>query len=120
MRNILSILFAVVGWIIPVQIVTAQQKSFSEADHLFNNEAYGTALPLLNAVLAADPQNSLARYKAGICYLHSRSQKNKAAALLQKAAEQSTSLRTHQPPGEKDAPPDVYYHLGTAYQVLYE
>lgn len=91
-----------------------------QSDELFANKQYCQALPLLLTRIKSDPTNGNLFYKAGMCYLHSRSQKGKAESFLEKAIELSTSFYTHGYAKDSDAPLDVYYHLGLAYAENYK
>lgn len=80
------------------------QKKFSEADYLFFNQHYGAALPFYLEQLSTDSGNPDLNYKAGVCYLNSRSQKAKAIGYLEKGV-------------TGPAPVTAYKQLGDAYQL---
>ncbi len=63
----------------------ADMKKNAEADNLFSNNSFGAALPIYLDSLTYYPSDADLNYKAGICYLNSRSQKAKAAGYLTKA-----------------------------------
>src|SRR4051812_5766365 len=91
--------------------IWAQAKDPAEADALFTEGAYGLALPFYLDQLKLEPANPLLNYKAGLCYLHSRSQKDKALEYLENAVKFSPSFQTLGTPGETEAPLETYGYL---------
>src|SRR6187397_2543136 len=69
-------------------------RGMKEADIDFEQKRYASALPYYLQDLKKSSSNGNTFYKAGICYLNSRSQKSKAAELLEKAISNSTSFYT--------------------------
>lgn len=86
------------------------------AEQLFRSMQYSSAVKQFEALVSAGKANGNIYYKLGRCYLASRSQKHKAAPLLEKAISESTSFYTHGLAKESDAPMDVFYYLGDAYR----
>lgn len=64
---------------------------FSEAEELLANKQFGTALKYYQELLKTDPSNANLNFRTGICYLNSRSQKDKANSFLNKAVSPTTS-----------------------------
>ena len=64
------------------QIKTSE---FEMAEEFFKNESYSEAIPHLLTLLQKDSLNVSLNFKAGICYLHSRSQKNKSVNYFERA-----------------------------------
>src|ERR1035437_6070656 len=69
-----------------------ENKLFSEAENLYNCNKFGSALSLYMELLKKDPYNADLNYKAGSCYMNSRSQKHKAITYLEKAISLSSSM----------------------------
>ena len=59
-----------------------ENKEFAEAEKLFADELFAGALPRYLDLLKSDPSNVNLNFKAGVCYLNSRSQKIKAVDYL--------------------------------------
>ncbi len=97
----------------------SQKKEAAEADEDFKHKNYASALPRYLQLLDTFPDNGSLNYKAGACYLASRSLKPKALPFLEKAAANSPSHLTKAYPGEAEAPADVYLLLGDAYYLTY-
>lgn len=97
--KILSILFV---FAISICKLSAQ---IAEADDLFAKARYASALPRYVELLKSDSGSTNLNYKIGVCYLSSRSQKNKAYTYLEKAADPSAASITHK-------------YLGDAYQLV--
>lgn len=83
---------------------TAIRKINKEADELFLDEVYASALPIYLKLNILKPENPEINYKIGICYLNSAT-KGKAAAFLLKA----------QSIDKKHEFEDINYYLGVAY-----
>ena len=103
-------------------IVQGQQTSndLAEAEAMFDRKHYAGAFKFYQTKINKGQANGNIYYKAGVCYLNSRSQKHKAAPLLEKAISESTSFYTHGLAKETDAPMDVYLLLGDAYRYQYK
>jgi flagellar motor protein MotB len=100
--------------------LSAQDSETDEAGEFFIHGNYGSALPLIEEQLKKQPESGLLNYRAGVCYLHSRSLKHRAAEYFEKAVEHSPWLRTKALPGAGEAPGDVYRMLGDAYYYAYK
>ena len=83
---------------------SAIKKITKEADELFLDEVYASALPIYLKLDMLKPENPEVNYKIGICYLHSAT-KGKAAPFLLKAQQFD----------KKHEFEDVNYYLGVAY-----
>jgi outer membrane protein OmpA-like peptidoglycan-associated protein len=86
------------------------------ADANFARKCYASAIPFYLQKIKAGSADAITFYKAGVCYLNSRSQKKKAAEYLEKAIYLSTSFATQGIAKETDAPADVFQQLGDAYR----
>lgn len=80
---------------------------YKEGNRLFRLEHYRKALPYLERVVEAEPENADAIYKTGICYLH-RYSKEKALDYMLKAYKLDSSKTKH-----------IHYWLGRAYHQNY-
>ncbi|HEY0029903.1 MAG TPA: OmpA family protein [Bacteroidia bacterium] len=78
------------------------------ADELFENKRFAEAVQYYLILLKKDSLNADLNYKIGVCYLNSRSQKNKAIAFLEKAVT-SGNLST--------LPTTIYKTLGDSYYM---
>lgn len=87
-----------------------------EAEALFENKQFSYALPHYLNLLKNDVSNEYLNYKAGICYLNSRSQKGKSVSYLKKAVGDSVkgSFKS-----AKLVPIVAYKLLGDAYLLSY-
>src|SRR4051812_8432806 len=82
------------------------RRKADNADLLFSIENYWEALPLYKELADAEPTNVKYNNRAGICYFFS-SHKTKCIPYFE-AAEKNWG---------KDTIPEIYYYLGTAYQM---
>lgn len=94
--------------------------SVAEADEFFASSRYSEAFPLYCELLKKDPLNALLNYKIGLCYLQSRSMKNRALPYLEKAIEFTPALTHNADPKNTDAPVITYKLLGDAYSYNYK
>jgi len=69
----------------------AQNKELSEAEDLFNNKNFSSALPIYLRLLKLNPAKSDLNYKIGICYINSRSQKIKAVQYFETAIQSNSN-----------------------------
>lgn len=98
----------------------AQLKLDPEALAYVQHSNYGQAMPLIAKQLESAPDHPLLNYYAGLCYLHSRSQKHRAVQHLEKAVEHSQWWRNGAAPRSEEAPADVHKLLGDAYTYAYK
>lgn len=63
----------------------AQESSIEQAELFFETGQYFEALPLYASLVEKDTNDAEMNYRAGICYLHARSQKTKAIPFLKRA-----------------------------------
>jgi outer membrane protein OmpA-like peptidoglycan-associated protein/tetratricopeptide (TPR) repeat protein len=83
---------------------SAVKKITKEADELYIDEMYASALPIYLKLDVLKPENAEINYKIAICYLHSNT-KGKAAPYLLKAQQYD----------KKHEFEDINYYLGVAY-----
>ncbi len=71
-----------------VRVVTAQPapSAIEQAEYFFETKKYGAAGSFYGQLLQKDPLNADLNYKMGVCYMNSRSQKEKAVPYLLRAA----------------------------------
>jgi len=62
-----------------------QSNGYAEAEDLFARNRFTAAWPYYDKLLKTDPLNPDLNFKMGVCYLNSRSQKEKAISCFQKA-----------------------------------
>lgn len=91
-----------------------------EAEALFQQHAYAEAIQFYQKRIDLKKVNGNVYYKAGICYLRSRSQQKRAISCFEKAIELSTSFYPHSLSKESDAPMDVYLYLAEAYRLQFQ
>jgi tetratricopeptide (TPR) repeat protein len=73
-----------VGIILSDLFLKAQGLESYELNYLFANKHFGTVWPYYNEELEKDSSNTEMNYKMGVCYLNSRSQKDKAISCFKK------------------------------------
>lgn len=88
-----------------------------DADYYMMMEEYDRALKLYLNVLESEPQNADIKYKIGICYLNSESEKKTAIEYLEEAAQQVSEKYNPSSFKEMNAPVEAYFLLGSAYRV---
>lgn len=81
---------------------------FQEGNKLFKQEHYRKALPYLEKVLEAEPNNAEAMFEAGVCYLH-RYSKEKALQFILKAYALDPKVSKY-----------IHFWLGRAYHQNYQ
>ncbi len=87
----------------PVVITKEQAAEIKkQAANLYKDNNYKAALDQYQKLVDFDPENMDYNYKLGICYINSNVDKSQAIQYFVKAAD------------KKDAPKDVYYHMGKA------
>lgn len=88
-------------------ITKEEEEILQEAEFLFQEGDYPSALPLFLKLERSYPGEPLYTYRVGICYLNKKPEENKAIYYLEQT--------------KKDIPetPDLFYHLGRAYQLSY-
>jgi outer membrane protein OmpA-like peptidoglycan-associated protein len=80
----------------------------NRGDKLYKLEHYRKALPFFEQVIASDPKDADATFKAGVCYLHKYS-KEKALELILKSYGMDSSVNKY-----------INYWLGRAYHQNYQ
>src|SRR4051812_22328795 len=118
MRNFCILFLLSAGGLFGVKAQNAAD-DLAEAENLFSRKCYASAINIYLDRISKKSTNGNIYYKAGICYLNSRSQKHKAAQYLEKAIEESTTFYTHGISKDSDAPLDVFQYLGDAYRYQY-
>lgn len=108
----------VLGFLISFRLTAqTEYKKLEEAENLFAEKKYGDALSYYLNLLKADSSNANLNFKTGVCYLHSRSQKEKSIDYLQKAI----LFNSPNPIDSRQSNISiiVYKFLGEAYQSIY-
>ncbi|HWZ21276.1 MAG TPA: hypothetical protein VNW06_01410, partial [Cytophagaceae bacterium] len=82
--------------------------SLKKANSLYKDDQFRNALPFYEEVLKAQPDNTEALYKSGICYLN-RFSKEKALENILKAYNKDSSVSKH-----------IRYWMGRAYHLNYK
>jgi len=104
-------------------IVQAQEsfkELFNDAEYYFFLKDYKEALPLYNKLYSLDSSNSNIKYKIGLCYLNIPGLKEKAIPYLEKASQNISKRYREGYYREKNAPLDVLFYLGQAYEVNFQ
>src|SRR5687768_16625352 len=96
------------------------KKTFEQAEQLFANENFSTALPLYLKLDSADKNNANLAFRIGVCYLNSPINKEKAVPYLEKAASNISEKYREGSFKEKSAPLTTYNYLARAYHFNYE
>lgn len=118
MKTIRIVFLLILMMVCPAPAQTFNME-LSEAEDLFQKKIYAEAIQFYENRITQKNANGNMYYKAGICYLQSRSQQEKAIPCFEKAIELSTSFYSHGLAKESDAPMDVYLLLGEAYRQLF-
>lgn len=84
----------------------------SKAEELLFYKDYKNALPLYLKLDSLNPDNSTLKYRIGLCYLNSTTNKKKAIPYFEKAI----SLKKN----DSELPADVYLNLARAYHLDYK
>ncbi|MCE3225891.1 MAG: oprF 5 [Bacteroidetes bacterium] len=102
-----------------LNLVCQTEDKLHEADELFNNKRYAAAFSIYHAMWEKDKDNPTLNYKIGVCYLHSRSLKHKAAAHFEKYTHKNVPSSENK---SKDPESSfiIYRYLGDAYCVNYK
>lgn len=90
-------------------------KEFLEAEDLMTNNRFAEALPHYQNLLKLDSSNATLNFKIGVCYINSRSQKEKAVYFLNKAIAPTTTYYTEGTKKQTDNPIIAYKFLGTCH-----
>ncbi|TND06566.1 MAG: tpn50 [Bacteroidetes bacterium] len=96
------------------------KKKWSQAELAFAAEDYEKALSLYLEVLDKQPDNNNVRFKIGVCYLNSASDKTKAESFLEPASRAVSEKYRETSFKEKQAPPQVWLYLGQSYHFNYK
>lgn len=105
--NALFFLFAITNFSSYSQ---TESKELEEVNDLFSNERFSAALPYYLHFLKNEPYSSDLNYKAGICYLNSRSQKTKSIEYLEKSVGGASPVIANKFLGDA-------YHLANKYDL---
>ncbi len=94
------------------------KKKFIDAEYHFMNEEYDLALPLYLEIYNNDTTNANITYRIGICYIYQNLpiEKKKAIKYLEFAVKNISKKYKDGSYLEKNAPPDAWFYLGTAYR----
>ncbi len=94
------------------------KKKFVDAEYHFMFEEYDLALPLYLDIYKQNQENANLAYRIGICYIYQNSpeEKRKAISYLEFAVQHITKKYKEGSYLEKNAPPDAWFYLGTAYR----
>ena len=97
----------------------AHKKTYDSAEVFFNSKKYEQAIQKYLRLDAALKTNFNIKYKIGVCYLYSASEKQKAIPFLEQAAANSSAAHTGTLE-DKTAPFISYNYLGKAYHLNYQ
>lgn len=94
------------------------KKKFVDAEYHFMYEDYDLALPLYLELYQRDTTNANIAYRIGICYIYQKTpaEKKKAIPYLEYAVNHVSKKYREGSYLEKNAPPDAWFYLGTAYR----
>ncbi|MCX7863167.1 MAG: OmpA family protein [Bacteroidales bacterium] len=94
------------------------KKKFVDAEYHFMYEDYDLALPLYLELYQRDTTNANLAYRIGICYIYQKTpaEKKKAIPYLEFAVNHVSKKYKEGSYLEKNAPPDAWFYLGTAYR----
>ena len=88
--------------------------SFNKAKRLMSIDSYQEALPILDSLSVAYPNNFNIKYLIGKCYLQQAYNKEKAISFLSESSKETTKEYKNSLKNTK-APKDAYYFLAKAY-----
>src|SRR5688572_17035604 len=106
-------------FILPANLNAQKDGLVAQADLHYKIGAYGQALRRYEDLLKKEPGNPLLNFKAGVCYLHSRSQKTKAVTYLEKSVNGSPGMVRGEM-RENEAPVTAFKYLGDAYRHAFK
>ncbi|NSW46328.1 MAG: OmpA family protein [Bacteroidales bacterium] len=121
MKKYLIVIFSLLIFAKPAFDQTYKKK-FVDAEYHFMFEEYDLALPLYLDLYNQDKENANLAYRIGICYIYQNSpeEKRKAIPYLEYAVQHITKKYKEGSYLEKNAPPDAWFYLGTAYRDAME
>ena len=90
------------------------------AENFLENENFNDALPLFLYLDSIDSNNDNLKYKVGLCYLYSASNKKEAISYLSQASTNVSQNYKKNDRKETFAPITAYKYLAKAYQINYE
>ncbi len=115
MKRLVFVLF-----LFSVELAFSQdfKKKFVDAEYHFMFEEYDQALPLYLDIYSQNQDNANLAYRIGVCYNYSStpSDKKKAIPYLEYAVQHISKKYKEGSYLEKNAPPDAWFYLGTAYR----
>ncbi|MBN2613140.1 MAG: PD40 domain-containing protein [Bacteroidales bacterium] len=92
------------------------QLSF-DADYFFMTRQYDKAIKSYEQILKQLPDNANIKYKLGVCYLNTDTEKDKAIQYFNEAATNISKDYNPNSLDEEGAPLETYFMLGSAYRV---
>ncbi len=90
---------------------------FQDAEYFLMTEDYPEALSAYLRMNRSDNENANIAYRIGMCYLNIPGQKTKAVPYLEMASKHISAKYNESTFGEKAAPLQTLFLLGTAYQI---
>ncbi|MEM9022342.1 MAG: tetratricopeptide repeat protein, partial [Bacteroidota bacterium] len=92
-----------------------ENEAFNTAKLHLANRRVSDAQPILEKLVAADPENANLNYLLGLCYVQQDINQDEAVRLLEKASKRYTKDYDAGSATERNAPEYVYYYLLIAY-----
>lgn len=95
-------------------------ESFNDAEYFLNYGDYQEALYNYLSIIKKGVNNANIQYRIGQCYMNIEGKKKEAIPYLIEASKSVTLEYREGNPKEIQAPPEVFFYLGQAYQVNQE
>ncbi|MBI3511943.1 MAG: PD40 domain-containing protein [Bacteroidetes bacterium] len=94
--------------------------NFLQGNQLIEEKNYPVALQFFSEAYKVDSTNANIKYKMGVCYLYSYSEKKKALPYLREAVKDVSRNYDPYEPKVKKAPENAMYYLAIAYHYNYQ
>lgn len=111
------IIFSLITICVSAQYSSRNNDAKLDADYYLMMQEYDRAIRLYQNILKSEPDNADIKYKIGICYLNTESEKKTAIQYLEEAVEKVSEKYNPGSFKEMNAPIDAYFFLGSAYRV---
>lgn len=99
------------------QKTDADRSLFLDAEYFLISEEYTDALMAYMQLQKNDPNNGNLNFRIGLCLLNIDGRKTEAISYLENASTRISEKYTESHLNETNAPPQVLFLLGTAYQI---
>ena len=122
MQKILVVFFSLIlfNCTLKAQGKADYRQKFTEGNYLILEGNYVLALQNFLEAYAIDSTNANINFKLGLCYMKSKTEKNKALIYLERAVLKTSRNYNDLEPTEKSAPVNAFYYYGQALHFNYK